>query len=170
MANNCPRIFLTTKRRPSYLLSTTGLFKPRSQVRPPSAHTTNSVQQMCKTSTKPTLPHLQPPRAIETHSANFRQTAGWGQTYPPRSVFERSHPGCASQPFHSTYAGWFLPSHLISSLVPISFCSLDPFITSCTGSQCVDVISQRRTSQGQSCKENTDQQGAELLVTIGGAR
>lgn len=117
MANNCSRIFLTTKRRPSYLLSTTGLCKPRSQVRPSSAHTTNSVQQMCKTSTKPTLPHLQPPRAIETHAANFQQTAGWGQTYPPHSVFDRSHPGCASQPCHSTYAGWFLPS-ISSHLVP----------------------------------------------------
>lgn len=115
MANNCPRIFPTTKRRPSYLLSTTGLYEPRSQVRPLSAHTTNSVQQMRQTSTKPTLPHPQPPGVIETHSANFQQTAGWGQTYPPHSVFERSHPGCASQPFHSTYAGWFLPSRLISS-------------------------------------------------------
>ena len=76
-------------------------------------------QTVCNRCAKPlpslTLPHLQPPRVIETHSASFQQTAGWGQTYPPHSVFERSHLECASQPFHSTYAGWFLPSHLISS-------------------------------------------------------
>lgn len=78
-ANNCSRIFPTTKRRPSYLLSTTGLYKPRSQVRPPSAHTINSVRQMCKTSTKPTLPHLQPPRVIETHSANSHKQLDGGK-------------------------------------------------------------------------------------------
>ena len=141
-------------------------------MRPLSAHTTNSVQQMCKTSTKPTLPHLQPARVIETHSANFQQTAGWGQTYPPHSGF-KSFASRMCQPTLPLDLRRMVPpisSHLISSLVPISFCSLDQLITSCAGSQCVDVISQRRTSQGQSCKENMDQQGAERLVTIGGAR